>query len=184
MVAYSYKINHRGDEATIVFQTSRHGEVSIVFKYKNMPDGDNYLWYDCFNLSIGKEMQAFSEEEELAHDIATIMFLCENPSGLNQDFIINAFDTYISDHIHQFGRIIDTDLCSTIAYMGICLNALAQKEPNGEPITQEGKMQLLDMLMARTEQKFGDYFYLTRYSRTPMGLRPYLVSFNDFKKNL
>ena len=184
MISYSYKIRHSGDEVTIVFQTSRHGDVSLAFKYKNMPDGNNYLWYDCFNLSVGKEMQAFSEEEELAQDIATIMYLCENPSGSHKDFIIDAFDIYISNHIRQFGRIVDTDLCSTIAYIGIVLNALAQNEPNGEPITEEGKMNLLEMLMARTEQKFGDYLYLTRYHRTPRGLQPYLVSLNDFKNNL
>ena len=184
MVSYSYKIVHSGDEATIVFQTIRHGDVSIVFKYKKMPDGNNYLWYDCFNLSIGKEMQAVSEEEEFAHDISTIMYLCENPSGPHQNFIINAFDIYLSNHISQFGRIIDTDLCSTIAYIGIVLNALAKNEPNGEQITEEGKKNLLKMLMARTERKFGDYLYLTRYNRTPRGLQPYLISFNDFKNNL
>ena len=90
----------------------------------------------------------------------------------------------MSNHIHQFGRIVDTDLCSTIAYLGIVLNALAQNEPNGKTITQEGRMNLLDMLMARTEQKFGDYLYLTKYHRTLRGLQPYLVSFNEFKNNL
>ena len=187
MAAYSYKINHTGDKSTIVFHTNSHGEVTLVFKYKGMPDGNNYLWYDCFNLAIGKEIQAVSEEEELAHDISTIMYLFESFEhypGSNQDFFFNVFDIYMSNHIHQFGRIVDTDLCSTIAYLGIVLNALAQNEPNGKTITQEGRMNLLDMLMARTEQKFGDYLYLTKYHRTLRGLQPYLVSFNEFKNNL
>ena len=68
--------------------------------------------------------------------------------------------------------------------MCIVLNALAQNDPNGETITDEGKMNLLEMLMARAEQKFSEYLYLTRYHRTPHGLQPFLVSFNDFKNNL
>ena len=184
MSSYDYNITYSGNQATLIVHTLRHGDVRLVFDYLQMPDGSKSYNYDCFNLAARQEMQALSDEEELAHDISTIMYLYEHLSGPNQDFLIDTFDTVISNHIRQFGRLIDTDLCSTIAYMGLCLNALAEKEPNGEPMTQEGKNRLLNVLFARTEEKFGDYFYLTRYSRTPMGLKPYLVSFNEFKKNL
>ena len=184
MASYDYRITYSGNQANLVIQTLRHGEVLIKFKFVNMPDGSKGFCYDSFNLTIGQEMQTISDEEELANDISSIMYLYENPKGEKRDFIIDTFDEVVTKHIKQYNRIVDTDLSSTIAYMGIALNALAQKEPNGTTITQEGKMHLLEMLMVRTEQKFGNYLYLTRYHRTPQGLQPYLISFNELKKNL
>lgn len=183
MASYNYIITHSGNYATITIQTNRHGDVRLEFKFTDMPNSSKGLFYDSFNLTLGQEMQTISDEEELAQDISTIIYLFETTAGPNRDFIIETFDIVISKHIKQYGRLVDTDLCSTIAYMGIALNALAQKEPNGTTITQEGKMHLLEMLMARAEHKFGNYLYLTKYSRTPHGLQPYLVSFNDFKKS-
>ena len=180
MPTYNYKIIHEKQEATLVFQTYRHGEVRLTFRCIPFPSGWTGLVYDCFNLTFGKEMQQISDENEFAEDLAKIMYLYDHPIGATSDFLIDTFDAFVSQHIQQYGRIVDVDLSSTISQMTIALDALAKTER----INEQGKQRLLELLMARAEQKFGDFLYLTRYARTPYGLQPQLVSFNEFKKNL
>lgn len=184
MSTISYKLLHSGTNATIVFQSLHHGEIHMTFKCVNLPNGNNGLVYDCFNATIGREMQQVSDENEFAEDLSCIMYLYENQTRTKQDLIIGTFDTIISKHIRQYGRIVDTDLYSTIAQMTITLNALAQKEPNSTTLNEQGKRGIIEMLIARVEQNFGNYLYVTQYARTPLGLLPRLISFNDFKKNL
>lgn len=185
MECFNYKITHSGNQATIVFQAPRHGEISMVFKYVETPDGSKGLCYDCFNLALGQDMQAVSAEEELAQDISLIINLIDNTDNPANDInIIDTFDAIIEKHISQYGRLVDTDLCSNIAYIWLALKSLSEKDSNGETFGPVRRICLLEMLMGRAEQRFGDYLYLTRYSNTPSGIRPYLVSFNEFKKNL
>lgn len=188
MTTQNYRIIHGGQETTLVFQTSGYGEVRMTFRNVTTPDGGTGLVYDCFNAMIGREMQQISDEREFAEDLAKVIHLLENAlfkkmSGTTSDFLFDAFDTAINGHIQQYGRIVDTDLYSTIAQMTIAIDSLGQKEPKGRPLDGQAKRRLFESFMARTEQKFGDYLYLTRYARTPYGLQPQLISFNEFKKN-
>ena len=101
MSSYDYNITYSGNQATLIVHTIRHGDVRLVFDYLQMPDGSKSYNYDCFNLAARQEMQALSDEEELAHDISTIMYLYEHLTGPNQDFLIDTFDTVISkDYRH------------------------------------------------------------------------------------
>lgn len=189
MNSLSYNIFHKGQEASLVFQTSYYGEVSISFRCVTAPNGGTGLVYDCFNATIGREMQQISEEKEFAEDLAKIIHLLENAllkkmQGATSDFLFDAFDAVINLHIQQYGRIVDTDLYSTISQMTIAVDLLGRKEPKGKPLDEQAKRRLLESFMARVEQKFGNYLYLTTYARTPSGLQPQLISFNDFKKNL
>lgn len=184
MATLSYKILHSGTEATLVFQSISHGEVRVAFKCINTPDGSKGLVYDCFNATIGRTMQQVSDENEFANDLSYIIYLYENHGFTDGDFLIGTFDAIIDKHIRQYNRIVDTDLYSTIAQMIIALNALVQKEPNGIPLNEHGKHNILEMLMIRAEEKYADFLYVTQYARTPFGLQPHLISFNDFKKNL
>ncbi len=167
MNSVSYNIIHTGQKTTLVFQTSYYGEMSISFRCVATPDGGTGLVYDCFNATIGREMQQISDEKEFAEDLAKIIHHLENAllkkmHGATSDFLFDAFDAVIHLHIQQYGRIVD----------------------KGRPLDEQTKRSLLESFMARVEQKFGNYLYLTRYARTPYGLQPQLISFNDFKKNL
>jgi hypothetical protein len=185
MDSFDYRITHIGDRATILFQTPRHGEMSMEFKFIDMPDGSKGLYYDSYNVALGQDMQTISDEEELAEDISLIINLLDKKDNPTYDIsLIDTFDTIIEKHISQYGRLVDTDLCSNIAYIGLALKALSAKDPNGATFGPVHRGRLLEMLMGRAEQKFGDYLYLTKYSRTPFGIKPYLVSFNYLKKNL
>lgn len=184
MSVYTYKIIHEEQEATLVFQTLRHGEVSVSFRCIPIPNGGTGLVYDCFNLAAGKEMQQVSDENEFAEDLATIMYLLENPTGATSDIFIDTFDAFINQHIQKYGRIVDVDLSSAISQITISVDALAKTEPKRGSVNENGKRRLLEMFLERAEQKFGDFLYLTRHVRTPYGLQPQLISFNEFKKNL
>lgn len=189
MNSVSYNIIHTGQKTTLVFQTSYYGEMSISFRCVATPDGGTGLVYDYFNATIGREMQQISDEKEFAEDLAKIIHHLENAllkkmHGATSDFLFDAFDAVIHLHIQQYGRIVDTDLYSTISQMTIAVDLLGRQEPKGRPLDEQTKRSLLESFMARVEQKFGNYLYLTRYARTPYGLQPQLISFNDFKKNL
>lgn len=184
MAALNYTIQHNGAEATIIFQSLHHGKVQINVKCVRTPDGNKGFVYDCVNATIGREIQQISLETDFVNDLSYIIYLYENSVGTKQDYINGTFDAVINKHIRQYGRIVDTDLYTTIAQMTIGLNALAQNEPNGVPLNEHGKLKLLKMLLARAEQKYGNFLYLTQYELTAYGLQPHLISFNDFKNNL
>lgn len=188
MTTITYRIIHGMQETTLAFTTFGYGEVRITFQNITTPDGGIGVVYDCYNAMTGRAMQQISDEKEFAEDLARIIQLLENSLekkilGATSDFLFDAFDTAINNHIQKYGRIVDTDLYSTISQMTIAIDSLGQKEPKGRPLDEQTKRRFFESFMERTEQKFGTYLYLTKYTHTPYGLQPYLISFNELKNN-
>ena len=89
----------------------------------------------------------------------------------------NAFDVFVSKHIKEFGRLIDTDLFRIIAEIISMMEALSRK--NNISFSKEDRVEITQVFVNRGISRFANYFYITRYRRNGLNIEPYLEKYQN-----
>lgn len=143
--------------------------ISIEVDSVNAPNGSKGVLYDCFLVALGQWHKQGMSEGDFIRDMSNVINLVT--SGHSDEEVM---DTLLSEHISNFGRLIDTDLCTCISELQMVLSALNRSSDRND---------LLNRMMRYAQNRFGDKLYITKYKNTGMGLQPYLVSYKEFSKS-
>lgn len=161
----SIRKNYVGNMIYLTFPTSK-GDFTIKANSVGGPGGTKGVKYDCFIVALGQWQQQGMGEDDFIHDMEKVVNLVAD--GNNNKTVM---ETLLKQHIAQFGRLIDTDLCTYISELYLALIAI-----NGSC----NRNELLDQMMQVAERGFGSKLFITQYRRSAFGIQPYLVSFADF----
>ena len=161
----SIRKNYVGNMIYLTFPTSK-GDFTIKANSVGGPGGTKGVMYDCFIVALGQWQQQGMGEDDFIHDMEKVVNLVAD--GNNNKTVM---ETLLKQHIAQFGRLIDTDLCAYISELYLALIAI-----NGSC----NRNELLDQMMQVAERGFGSKLFITKYRRSAFGIQPYLVSFADY----
>ncbi|MBP9984534.1 MAG: hypothetical protein KBF13_05370 [Prevotella sp.] len=162
------KKEYVGNNLKLTFNTKR-GEATVNVSSVKGPNGQKGVMYDCFLIAAKRWMQQGMEEDDFISEMKKV--IKDVADGLSSNQIMCSL---LQKHIAEKGRLVDTDLCTYISELH-----LAQTAVNGTCDRNE----LLDQMMQVAEKNFSSNLFITMYRQSPMGLQPYLVSFNNFVKN-
>lgn len=151
------------------------GTIKIVCEIdSNMSQKEKIIVIPLYDVRINRFTELRYGERDFIDDIKVMLRFLENsPKG--EDFLYVAFDSFISYHIKQFNRIIDTDLFRIIAEFILVIEALSMKQEIHIPITQ--RVEFTRLFVNRVLITVPQYLYVTRYRTSAFGIESYLEKY-------
>ena len=112
------------------------GTIKIVCEIdSNMSRKEKIIVIPSYDTRINRFTELRYGERDFVDDVKMMLKFLENsPKG--EDFLYVAFDSFVSYHIKQFNRIIDTDLFRITAEFILVIEALSVKQGIHIPITR------------------------------------------------
>ena len=169
----SYR-NAKGKKQAVFYFTMKVGALEIILDSAQI--NEPVILIPCYDPRIGKTNIIGYGEQDFADDIQKLISIIDAKDMGDMAFY-NAFDVFVSEHIKEFGRLIDTDLFRIIAEIITMIEALSLK--NNIPFLEEDRIDITKTFVNRGISRFGNYFYITRYRRNGLNLEPYLVKYQN-----
>ncbi len=169
----SYR-NAKGKKQAVFNFTMKVGALEIILDSAQI--NEPVILIPCYDPRIGKTNIIGYGEQDFADDIQKLISIIDAKDMGDMAFY-NAFDVFVSEHIKEFGRLIDTDLFRIIAEIITMMEALSLK--NNIPFLEEDRIDITKTFVNRGILRFGNYFYITRYRRNGLNLEPYLVKYQN-----
>ena len=173
-----HKVNYidtlNGQEAEIYFPYLT-GTIRIVCEIDlNMSRKEKIIVIPSYDTRINRFTELRYGERDFVDDVKMMLKFLENsPKG--EDFLYVAFDSFVSYHIKQFSRIIDTDLFRIIAEFILVIGALSANQGIHIPIAQQ--VEFTRLFVNRALMTVPQYLYVTRYRTSALGIEPYLEKY-------
>lgn len=92
--------------------------------------------------------------------------------------LITAFDVFVTEHINEFNRLIDTDLFRIVSEIILMMEAILKARVK-EQMPEQDKIDIMHSYINRALTKFANSFYITKYRRSNFNIEPYLVKYSD-----
>lgn len=173
-----YKINYittpNGQKAEFSFSYLDE-TIKIVCEIDlNMSREEKIIAVPLYDVRINRFTELRYGERDFIDDVKMMLkFLEKSPKG--EDFLYVAFDSFISYHIKQFNRIIDTDLFRIIAEFILVTEALSRNKGINIPIIQH--IEFSHLFINRALSTVSQHLYITRYRKSTFGIEPYLEKY-------
>lgn len=168
----SYQYN-KGNKQVVFDFTMKVGALKIILNSAQIEEP--VILISCYDPRMGSITKIGYGEQDFADDIQKLIEIIDSKDMGDMAFY-NAFDIFVSEHIKEFGRLIDTDLFRIIAEIITMMEALSLK--NNIPFTEEDRIDITKTFVNRGLSRFSNYFYITRYRRNGLGLEPYLEKYS------
>lgn len=151
------------------------GTIKIVCEIdSNMSRKEKIIVIPSYDTRINRFTELRYGERDFVDDVKMMLKFLENsPKG--EDFLYVAFDSFVSYHIKQFNRIIDTDLFRITAEFILVIEALSVKQGIHIPITR--RVEFTRLFVNRALMTVPQYLYVTRYRTSALGIEPYLEKY-------
>ena len=170
-ISYQYS---KGKKSTIFCFMMKIGELKIVLDSAQMQE--SVILIPCYDPRMGGITQIGYGEQDFADDIQRLIDIIDSKDMGDMAFY-NAFDVFVSKHIKEFGRLIDTDLFRIIAEIISMMEALSRK--NNISFSKEDRVEITQVFVNRGISRFANYFYITRYRRNGLIIEPYLEKYQN-----
>ena len=157
------------------------GTIKIVCEIdSNMSRKEKIIVIPSYDTRINRFTELRYGERDFVDDVKMMLKFLENsPKG--EDFLYVAFDSFVSYHIKQFNRIIDTDLFRITAEFILVIEALSVKQGIHIPITR--RVEFTRLFVNRALMTVPQYLYVTRYRTSALGIEPYLEKYKTRWRN-
>ena len=119
-------------------------------------------------------MEIVYGEKDFADDIQKLIDTIDYEDRGEEAFYY-AFDVFVTEHINEFNRLIDTDLFRIISEIILMMEAILKARVKEQLPEQD----IMHSYINRTLTKFANNFYITKYRRSNFNIEPYLVKYSD-----
>lgn len=169
VISYQYS---NGKKEVVFDFTMKTGKVKIVCKSALMQEP--VILIPSYDPRVGRVVELGYGEQDFADDIQSLINIIDAKDMGDMAFY-NAFDVFTSNHIKEFGRLIDTDLFRIIAEVISMMEALSKK--NNIVFSEIDRIGITKTFVNRALSRYANLFYITKYQRTELGIEPYLEKY-------
>ena len=171
-------INHQiiqGKKCT-VFQFSMKA-TDFVITCHVAPAPEPLISFPSYDPRLGRYVEIVYGEKDFADDIQKLIDTIDYEDRGEEAFYY-AFDVFVTEHINEFNRLIDTDLFRIISEIILMMEAILKARVK-EQLPEQDKIDIMHSYINRTLTKVANNFYITKYRRSNFNIEPYLVTYSD-----
>ncbi len=171
-------INHQiiQGEKCAVFQFSMKA-TNFVITCPIAPIPESFISFPSYNPYLKRCVNIVYGEKDFADDIQKLIDIIDYEDKGEEAFYY-AFDVFVTEHINEFNRLIDTDLFRIISEIILMMEAILKARLK-EQMPEQDKIDIAQSYINRTLIKFADDFYITKYRWNHFNFEPYLVKYSD-----
>lgn len=171
-------VNHQiiqGKKCT-VFQFSMKA-TDFVITCHTVPTPKPLISIPSYDPRLGRYAEIVCSEKDFADDIQKLINIIDY-KDMGDEAFYHAFDVFVTEHINEFNRLIDTDLFQIISEIILMMEAIL-KARTKEQMPEQDKIDIMHSYINRALTKFANNFYITKYRRNNFNIEPYLVKYSD-----
>ncbi|WP_071148976.1 hypothetical protein [Bacteroides ndongoniae] len=171
-------INHQiiqGKQCTVFQFSMKATDFVITCPVVSAPEP--FISFPSYDPRLGRYVEIVYGEKDFVDDIQKLIDIIDYEDRGEEAFYY-AFDVFVTEHINEFNRLIDTDLFRIISEIILMMEAILEARVK-EQLPEQDKIDIVRSYINRTLTKFANNFYITKYRRTNFNIEPYLVKYSD-----